>query len=99
MDEIEVKELAPSEYKEWDSLVEKVQPGTLFHTSDWLGISRDTLSRELRIYGCYKNGEIVGGCPLFVRNLKGMLNVGYSTCIMTDYCGPLIKENRQFQSE
>jgi hypothetical protein len=92
MDEIEVKELAPSEYKEWDSLVEKVQPGTLFHTSDWLGISRDTLSRELRIYGCYKNGEIVGGCPLFVRNLKGMLNVGYSTCIMTDYCGPLIKE-------
>jgi hypothetical protein len=31
MNEIEVKELAPSEYKEWDLLVEKAQAGTLFH--------------------------------------------------------------------
>ncbi|MGB9927828.1 MAG: GNAT family N-acetyltransferase [Methanosarcina sp.] len=98
MDEIEVRELAPSEYKDWDSLVEKAQPGTIFHTSDWLAISRDILSRELRIYGCYRNGELVGGCPLFIRNLKGVLDVGYSTCIMTDYCGPLIKESASSKS-
>jgi len=92
MGEIEVRELAPSEYKEWDLLVEKAQPGTLFHTSAWLEICRDVLSRDLRIYGCFRNGELVGGCPLFVKNLKGILKVGSSTCIMTDYCGPLIKE-------
>ena len=75
MDEIEVRELAPSEYKEWDLLVEKAQPGTLFHTSQWLEICRDVLSRDLRIYGCFRNGELVGGCPLFVKNLKGILKV------------------------
>ncbi len=93
MDEIEVRELAPSEYKEWDLLVEKAQPGTLFHTSQWLEICRDVLSGDLRIYGCFRSGELVGGCPLFVKNLKGLFNVGTSTCNMTDYCGPLLKES------
>ncbi len=92
MDEIEVRELMPSEYNEWDLLVEKAQPGTLFHTSDWLGICRDVLSKNLKIYGCFRNGELVGGCPLFIKNIKGMLKIGTSTCNMTDYCGPLIKE-------
>lgn len=93
MNEIEVRELAPSEYEEWDRLVEEAQPGTLFHTSEWLEICRDVLARDLRIYGCFKNGELVGGCPLFVRNIKGILKMASSTCNMTDYCGPLIKEN------
>ncbi len=92
MDEIETRELAPSEYKEWDLLVEEAQPGTLFHTSQWLEICRDILLRDLKIYGCFKNDELVGGCPLFIQNLKGLLKVGVSTCNMTDYCGPLIKE-------
>ncbi len=92
MDEIEVRELVPSEYKEWDLLVEKAQPGTLFHTSQWLEICRDVLAKDLRIYGCFRNGELVGGCPLFVKNIKGMLKVATSTCDMTSYSGPLIKE-------
>jgi hypothetical protein len=93
MDEIEVRELVPSEYKEWDLLVEKASQGTLFHTSDLLGIFRDVLSKDLRIYGCFKNGELVGGCPLFVRNFKGILKIGSSTVTMTHYSGPLIKES------
>lgn len=92
MDEIEVRELLPSEYKEWDMLVEKAQSGTLFHTSGWLEICRDTLSKDLKIYGCFRNGELVGGCPIFIKNIKGMLKIASSTCNMTDYCGPLIKE-------
>ncbi|MDQ1276715.1 MAG: hypothetical protein QG610_2293 [Euryarchaeota archaeon] len=93
MDEIEVRELTPSEYKEWDLLVEKAQPGTLFHTSDFLEIFRDVLSKDLRIYGCFRNSELVGGCPLFVRNFKGILRIGSSTFNMTHYSGPLIKES------
>jgi hypothetical protein len=93
MSEIEVRELLPSEYKEWDLLVEEVQPGTLFHTSQWLEICRDILSRNLRIYGCFRNSELVGGSPVFVKDFKGVLKVGHSTCNMTDYCGPLIKED------
>lgn len=93
MEGIEVRELAPSEYKEWDLLVEKAQPGTLFHTSEWLGICRDVLSKDLKIYGCFRKGELVGGCPLFVKNIKGVLKVATSTCDMTSYSGPLIKES------
>lgn len=93
MSEIEVRELLPSEYTEWDLLVEKAQPGTLFHTSKWLEIYRDVLARNLKIYGCFKSDELVGGCPLFVKEFRGTLKVGYSTCNMTDYCGPLIKED------
>ena len=93
MDGIEVRELLPSEYKEWDLLVEKAQPGTLFHTSEWLEICRDILSKDLRIYGCFRNGELVGGCPLFVKNIKGVLKVASSTCKMTSYSGPLLKES------
>lgn len=92
MGEIEVRELVPSEYKEWDLLVDKAQPGTLFHTSQWLEICRDVLAKDLRIYGCFRNGELVGGCPLFVKNIKGILKVATSTCDMTSYSGPLIKE-------
>lgn len=93
MDEIEVRELVPSEYKEWDLLVEKAEPGTIFHTSEWLGICRDVLSKDLRIYGCFRKGELVGGCPLFVKNIKGILKVATSTCDMTSYSGPLVKES------
>jgi hypothetical protein len=74
-------------------LVEKAQPGTLFHTSDWLEICRDVLSKDLKIYGCFRNEELVGGCPLFIKNIKGILKMANSTCNMTSYSGPLIKES------
>jgi hypothetical protein len=93
MDEIEVRELVPSEYKEWDLIVEKAQCGTLFHTSEWLEICRDALSKDLKIYGCFRKGELVGGCPLFVKNIRGILKVASSNCRMTSYSGPLIKES------
>ena len=64
-----------------------------FHTSEWLGICRDVLSKDLRIYGCFRKGELVGGCPLFVKNIKGILKVATSTCDMTSYSGPLVKES------
>jgi len=70
MNEIEVRELMPSEFGEWDQLVEKTQPGTPFHTSDWLEIYRDVLLRDIRIYGCFRNDDLVGGCPLFVKNYQ-----------------------------
>ncbi|AKB34353.1 hypothetical protein MSSIH_3663 [Methanosarcina siciliae HI350] len=72
MEEIEVRESAPSEYKDWDLLVENSQPGMLFHTGDWLRICRGTLSRDFKIYGCFRNGELVGGADVLfsLRTLK-----------------------------
>lgn len=92
MSEIEVRELAPSEFREWDKLVERNQPGTPFHTSDWLQLYRDVLLRDVRIYGCLRNDELVGGYPVFVKSLKGILKVASSISSMTDYCGLLVNE-------
>jgi hypothetical protein len=75
VDGIEVRELELSEYKEWDLLVEEVQPGTLFHTSQWLEICRDILLIDLRIYGIFRKDNLIGGCPIFVKNLKGQRNL------------------------
>lgn len=93
MNEIQVRELVPSEFKKWDQLVEKTQPGTQFHTSDWLEIYRDVLSKDIRIYGCFRDDELVGGCPIFVKRFKGVFKVASSISSMTDYCGPLISES------
>ncbi len=93
MNEIEVRELVPSEYKEWDLIVRTAQPGTLFHTSEWLEICKTTLCRDLKIFGCFRDDELVGGCPIFIKNFRGILKMASSTCNMTDYCGPLIKES------
>lgn len=98
MNGLEVRELVPSEYKEWNSLVENAQSGTLFHTSEWLEIYRNTLCRDLKIYGCFRGDELVGGCPLFIKNFKGVLKMASSTCNMTDYCGPLIKEDSSYKA-
>jgi len=98
MKEIEVRELEPSEYEEWDLIVKKVSSGTVFHTSEWLKIYREVLSRDVRIYGCFINDELVGGCPLFVSILKGILKVASSTSIMTDYCGPGVKEDSNLKA-
>lgn len=96
--EIEVRELEPSEYEEWDIIVKKVQSGTVFHTSEWLKIYREVLARDVRIYGCFIEGELVGGSPLFASRLKGFLKVASSTSSMTDYCGPLVKENSNLRA-
>ena len=93
MNGIEVRELVPCEYKEWDLLVQGTEAGTIFHTSQWLEIYRNVLSMDFRIYGCFRDNELVGGCPLFIKDFKGILKMACSTSSMTDYCGPLMKED------
>lgn len=98
MNEVEVRELVSSEFKEWDMLVEKTHSGTPFHTSDWLEICRDVLSKDIRIYGCFRNDELVGGCPIFVKNVKGILKWASSTFSMTYYSGPLVMESANLRT-
>ncbi len=88
-----VRELESSEYKLWDDLVEKSPHGTIFHTSDWLRVCRDVLNRNPRIYGCFQNHELVGGCSLFINKVAGIFKVASSTCEMTPYGGIVIKES------
>ncbi len=71
MSEIEVRELLPSEYKEWDLLVEEVQPGTLFHTSQWLEICRDILSQKSQDLRMFQKRRACGRMPRYCQGLQG----------------------------
>ncbi len=92
MSEIQIRELDPAEYKLWDELVETSSCGTVFHTSDWLTLCRDTFSKDLKIYGCFQEDALVGGFPLFIRKMNRIFKVASSTCEMTPYGGIVIKD-------
>jgi len=84
---METRILTETEYSLWDKLVEDSSQGTLFHTSRWLNNNGN-----LAIYGCFRNDELVGGCPLFIRD--GILfRSASSTFDMCPYAGIVIKDS------
>lgn len=93
MFDIEVRELDNLEYGLWDELVEKSPYGTIFHNSDWLAICRDVLNKNLKIYGCFQNDELIGGCSLFIKKMAGIFKMASSACEMTPYGGFIIKQS------
>lgn len=92
MSEIQIRELDPAEFKLWDDLVEASSHGTVFHKSEWLTLCRDVFNKDLRIYGCFQDNNLVGGCSLFIKKLNGIFNLASSTCKMTPYGGVVIKD-------
>lgn len=91
--DVVVRELDLTEYELWDALVETSPYGTIFHTSNWLTICKDSFNLDLNIYGCFDNDELVGGCSLFIHKLKGIFTIASSTCNMTPYGGILVKRS------
>jgi len=83
---METRILEESEYDIWDKLVKDSSQGTLFHTSRWLNNNGN-----LVIYGCYRNDELVGGCPLFIRD--GIFRSASSTFDMCPYAGIVIHDS------
>ncbi len=61
--EFEVKILKPEDYCLWDQLVNDSSVGTIFHHSFWL----EANGMPFEIYGCFKNGNLVGGMPLCLK--------------------------------
>ena len=92
---IEARVLKKSEYPIWDELVESSPQGTIFHTSNWLGICSDTFEKETKIFGCFNNNdELIGGCSLFVHKSKGIFKNANSTCPLTPYGGFVVRPSR-----
>ena len=91
MSTIEVRELKKSEYKIWDELVENSPQGTVFHSSSWLNTCSEILNKKLKVYGCFKNGELIGGCPLYIYKF-GFLKTASSVIKMTPYGGVILAQ-------
>jgi len=91
--EVEVKELAPGDYGIWDELVRESSQGSIFHKSFWLVFSANAMKRGLKIYGCFESGNLIGGCSLYVRQMK-FLRVAESVLPMSPYGGVVLGRPR-----
>jgi len=71
----------------WDELVAHSSQGTIFHTSGWLDACARSLGKKVKIFGCFQDGHLVGGCSLFLKKKYDIIPVAESTCSMTPYGG------------
>jgi hypothetical protein len=92
MSEIKVRKLKKDEYKIWDELVENSPHGTIFHSSDWLTTCSKLLNKKLKIYGCFENEELVGGCSLYVYKSR-FFKMASATIDMTPYGGFVLAQS------
>ena len=92
MSDIIVKELKKDEHKTWDELVKSSPHGTIFHNSSWLTIHSELLNKKLKIYGCFENEELVGGCSLYIYKSR-FFKMASSTIEMTPYGGLVLAQS------
>lgn len=89
--DIEVRALEKTEFQKWDELVENSPTGTIFHSSDWLISSGRFARKKVKIYGCFKDERLVGGCSLYIS--KRFFYMASSTGKMTPYGGIILEES------
>ena len=89
----EVRILTGKDYPLWNGLIARSSQGTIFHTTEWLTFCSRELDLDLKIFGCFKSEELLGGVPLFFHRWRGLLRVGDSVCSLSPYTGIVIGSN------
>jgi len=91
MYKFDIAELSRNDYHQWDTLVDYSRHGTIFHKTGWLDACARALGKKVKIFGCFQDGQLIGGCSLFLEKIYGILTVANSTCcIMTPYGGVVL---------
>lgn len=94
--------LERQEYGLWDELVACSPQGTIFHNSDYLQIVSEASSKDLNIFGCFQDDELVGGCTLFIKKYGKIISRAVSSGPLTPFGGfilPNLNRARVRQSE
>lgn len=87
MYKLDAGELKRADLPEWDALIDQSSHGTIFHKTGWLEACARSLGKKAKIFGCFQDGLLIGGCSLFVEKKWGVVPVANSTCAMTSYGG------------
>lgn len=90
VNKFEVRVLDKNEFNLWDHLAAVSPQGTIFHNSEYLQIVADASSSRLRLYGCFSNDDLVGGCSLLVKGRGRHFSRASSTGPLTPYGGFLL---------
>lgn len=101
--QVETRALAPDEYADWNRLVEETVHGTHFHRSEWMQSTGDVLDLTTRIYGCFIDETLVGGCTLYTQRISHTFNVASSVNRLSPYGGLVVggtpKKNHRDQGQ
>jgi hypothetical protein len=87
MEKNSVRELTPGDFAQLDALVDRSTQGTVFHKSGWVNACGRGLLKKVKIFGCFQDGQLVGGCSLFLEKQWGLFTTAYSWCITAPYGG------------
>jgi hypothetical protein len=85
--DISVRRLGMDELPAWDAVVRSAPEGSIFHSSPWLSVMSRARGMDYKIYGCFDEGKLIGGCPLFFYQIGGLLHIGTSIPPMNPYGG------------
>jgi hypothetical protein len=87
MNKFTVVELTPDDHLQWDTLVDHSVHGTIFHKSGWLNACARALGKKVKIFGCFHDGRLIGGCSLFLEQQWGIFTSAKSWCETAPYGG------------
>jgi hypothetical protein len=79
---------------QWDELIAHSPQGTIFQTSGWLNACARSLGKKVKIFGCFQDAQLVGGCSLFLERKYSVVPIAVSTCEMTPYGGFVLSGSR-----
>lgn len=86
-----IRRLDPSDFALWDHFVFETEQGTLFHTSLWAGLIRQTFQRSFEIWAVFKKDEIKGGLLFFPKKIAGIPAITQAP--VTNYQGILVRSS------
>jgi hypothetical protein len=87
MGKFEVAELSQRDFSLWDTLINNSSQGTIFHKVGWLDACSKSNGKKVKIFGCFQDGLLIGGCSLFTSKKLGFLPFAISHSNMTPYGG------------
>jgi len=90
MYKVDCRELSMGDLPQWDELVWQSPHGTIFHNTAWLNACADYYGKTLKIFGCFRNGMLVGGCSLLIGKKWGVVSFAESNSGFTPYGGFVI---------
>jgi hypothetical protein len=68
---LQVQEISPTHYEEWDAFVSTSLQGTVYHLSAWKRAMAGSSSGTMRLLGCFEGERLVGGCTLTEKRQLG----------------------------
>ena len=87
MSRIDSREITTGDLSQWDELVEQSPHGTIFHKTAWLKACAEFTGKKLKIFGCFRDDILVGGCSLLIGKKWGVFSYAESNSGFTPYGG------------